>query len=138
VCARTQTKRIMRIFLSNLAAHQPHFAHADAEVTDDLPEQRHPQPPSWTLRIEGRLLEVNVRAGATSAPDDVGSHGAHLGGPHIGVAAGGNAAQVFVVCAVARDRLSRARARAAAQPGPRRGVLLTRRPVLDGGRGAHA
>ena len=68
-----RTKRILRIFLSNLAANQPHFAQNETDNSEYLPPQTYPQPPSWTLRIEGRLLDVGVRAPTHTAGGGPGS-----------------------------------------------------------------
>ena len=56
-----QTKRTLRVFISNLAANQPHFDRSDADGDGYGQDRVYPQQPSWTLRIEGRLLEHNVR-----------------------------------------------------------------------------
>ncbi|CAO1631555.1 unnamed protein product [Sympodiomycopsis kandeliae] len=60
-----KVKRTLRVFLSNTCANQPwqkEAANADsasASTSDGIP--------SWTLRIEGRLLEPNFRSRATNA-----------------------------------------------------------------------
>ena len=56
-----QTKRTLRVFISNLAANQPHFDRSDVDGDGYGQDRAYPQQPSWTLRIEGRLLEHNVR-----------------------------------------------------------------------------
>jgi SWI/SNF-related matrix-associated actin-dependent regulator of chromatin subfamily D len=43
-----KSKRILRIFVSNTASYQPHMAEGSEPDAS----------PSWTLKIEGRLLEV--------------------------------------------------------------------------------
>ncbi|KAJ1941941.1 SWI/SNF and RSC complex subunit Ssr3, partial [Kickxella alabastrina] len=48
-------KRILRIFVSNLAANQSAVPNDDSDMGDLL--QREADAPSWTLRVEGRLVD---------------------------------------------------------------------------------
>ena len=47
-----QTRRTLRVFISNLAANQ--------DNVDNVMGYDPSNPPSWTLKIEGRLLDVRL------------------------------------------------------------------------------
>ncbi|RKO90599.1 SWI/SNF and RSC complex subunit Ssr3, partial [Blyttiomyces helicus] len=50
-----KTKRTLRVFLSNLASDQ--FAETSVADNEDLFDLENARAPSWTLKIEGRLLD---------------------------------------------------------------------------------
>lgn len=54
----SQTKRTLRVFISNLASDQPSQLQSDAD--EDNVDLGTGGAPSWTLRIEGRLLDVSI------------------------------------------------------------------------------
>lgn len=54
-----QTKRTLRVFLSNLAADQ-YVEVSDLAAAEDAFDLENARVPSWTLRIEGRLLDVSA------------------------------------------------------------------------------
>ncbi|PKI82881.1 non-specific serine/threonine protein kinase [Malassezia vespertilionis] len=81
-----KVKRTLRIFLSNTCANQPFQVVAKAEEGDDAPaadaeddeastaqldekktQDADEQVPSWTMRIEGRLLDPSFRSRAGAA-----------------------------------------------------------------------
>lgn len=67
--ARPQVKRTLRLFLSNTCANQPwqkEAAAAEASGSNSA-STASDGIPSWTLRIEGRLLEPAFRSRATNA-----------------------------------------------------------------------
>ncbi|RUS30536.1 hypothetical protein BC938DRAFT_479279 [Jimgerdemannia flammicorona] len=52
-----KTKRTLRVFLSNMASDQPSQLQSDAD--EDNVDLGSGGAPSWTLKIEGRLLDVS-------------------------------------------------------------------------------
>jgi len=64
-----RTRRTLRVFLSNIVANQPYQqSDNEYEALDQATiNEGAPQPPSWTMRIEGRLLEPLATAGTTTA-----------------------------------------------------------------------
>lgn len=52
-----KTKRTMRIFISNTAADQP-LQEEEEEIDGQVYEINSENDPSWTLKVEGRLLDV--------------------------------------------------------------------------------
>lgn len=54
-----KVKRTMRIFISNTAADQLHQEEEEEEVDGQVFEINSENEPSWTLKIEGRLLDVS-------------------------------------------------------------------------------
>lgn len=59
----TKVKRTMRIFISNSAADQPHEEEQEEEEEEEghMFEINSENEPSWTLKIEGRLLDVKKK-----------------------------------------------------------------------------
>jgi SWI/SNF-related matrix-associated actin-dependent regulator of chromatin subfamily D len=54
----TKTMRTLRIFVSNTAADQP-SQQSSNDMDDDGLDLSSGSAPSWTLRLEGRLLDVS-------------------------------------------------------------------------------
>lgn len=53
-----KTMRTLRIFVSNTAADQP-MQQQQNDMDEDAIDLNGGSAPSWTLRIEGRLLDVS-------------------------------------------------------------------------------
>lgn len=62
-----KTLRTLRIFVSNTAADQP-MQQQQNDMDEDAIDLSSGSAPSWTLRIEGRLLDVSTYIATVPSP----------------------------------------------------------------------